>query len=308
MDVPAPWLPQNQRPPDFMRGESRGTGEVWHVPGWTRWSDNKRLRHLRGIVNQYGHDPHMRWYTVRVLEAAGAAPRDYRAQAAAILRHVQTIVYYSNEKGEQLQSPWRTIAVRTGDCDDSAVLVATMADSIRLPWRLVLGGNKRRWFGGSYPVRGVENDLPAANYAHIYVDLGWPPFSEGKRLPDGSPATTWMAAEPTVRGAPLGYDVIKHGPPKAGPNGTAILPELAGWGSVQWGGASATRRYAGEEELVPAAPPNPSPVGITTSAPGSTPVSRMLARVRWDLLVLGVVQATISGLLIQALMKRGSGR
>jgi transglutaminase-like putative cysteine protease len=187
---------------DFLQGEKRDTGRIWHVKGWHRWTDRRKLRYLREFAESYGNDPQMRWFTVQnVLEPAGAEPRDYKAQAAAILRYTQGL-YYANEPGEQIQSPWATIREKTGDCDDLAVLIATMAESIKLPWRYVIAGKDRQ----GRPYRYHEQKrAPArgANFYHIYVDLGWPPFAP----------TTWAAAEPTIRGLPLGHDVVTDGMP-----------------------------------------------------------------------------------------------
>ena len=43
--------------------------------------------------------------------------------------------------------------------------------------------------------------MPYAQFSHIYVVLGWPPFKP----------QAWASAETTISGAPLGYDVVMHG-------------------------------------------------------------------------------------------------
>ena len=151
---------------------------------------------------------------VAVCRAAGAPPRAYEKQAGALLRFVQERVYYVNEPGERLQDPFYTLKVGYGDCDDMALLLAALAESMRLPWRLAIsgsapGGRPRmvRWTEGEPYPSGVK-------WAHIYVRLGWPAFQP----------TTWVSAEPTIKGVPLGWDVVdvhkKHG--------KVVLPELAG--------------------------------------------------------------------------------
>jgi hypothetical protein len=192
------WVPQKF--PDFMQGESRLDGTVIPINGWIWQSDRARVKRLRELAKRYGGDPHMRFFVVNtVLKPAGVEQRDYPAQAAALLRWVQENIYYTNEPDEQVQSPWRTIKERTGDCDDSSVLLASMAESIRLPWKFALAGKNRqgklvRWIEGNPCPWGVQ-------YAHIYVVLGWPPFAP----------SVWASAEQTVRGAPLGYDVTVDG-------------------------------------------------------------------------------------------------
>ncbi len=97
-------------------GEFRGTDRVFHLAKWSRLPDRSKVATLRRFAEEYGSDPQMRWFTAKMLENAGVAPRDFRAQAAALLKFVQTNVYYTNEDGEQLQSPWRTLREKSGDC------------------------------------------------------------------------------------------------------------------------------------------------------------------------------------------------
>ena len=193
-------------PVDYMQGEDRKTGKIWHVRGWHKWGDKKKVRHLRKLAQEYGGDPHMRWFTVqRVLRPYGVEPRDYKRSAEAILHYVQHQIYYTNEPGEQIQSPWATIREQTGDCDDMALLACSMAESIRLNWRLVLSGTDRRgrpvrWADGTRFPRG-------ARFSHIYYEIGFPPFAPPEK-------TTWLASEPTIRGLPLGYDAAVQGVPQ----------------------------------------------------------------------------------------------
>lgn len=216
--------------PDFMQGESREHGVMVDVKGWHSWSDKRKLRWLRQFAERYAQDPAMNTFVAqRVLAAQGVAPRDYPAQAAAILRWVQSNIYYVNEPGEIVRSPWRTIKDRTGDCDDMAVLMATFAQTIGLPWRFVLAGKKgnkqvKYHEGGRWPW--------GAKMAHIYVQFGWPPFAENPKEWMDSPAMQWASAEPTVAGAPLGYDVVDHGF-SSDANGAATLPEMAGLGNPE---------------------------------------------------------------------------
>ena len=213
--------------PDFMEGESRQSGTVAVVPGWDRWGDAKKLRWIRQFAESYGRDPHMRWKAVEIFRQAGVQPRDWRGQAQAILSYVQGM-YYTNEPGEQIQSPWRTMAVRTGDCDDLTILAAALAESVALPWRLALAGRG----AGGRRVRYLEGQwIPwGASMEHIYLQIGWPPFRPQQ----------WASAEPTVRGLPLGHDVVLHGVPGE------VMPEFqgaySGYGAVAVGEESATHK------------------------------------------------------------------
>lgn len=181
-------------------------GKVFAEHGWKSWSDGRKLRFLRGMAKEYGMDPRMRHFVISQV-IPGVQNRDYAGQASALLTWVQRNIRYVNEPGEIIQTPFVTMDVGYGDCDDLAVLLASMAESIKLEWRFVLGGRKRngapaRWIEGTPKPWGVE-------FAHIYVMLGWPPFQ---------PAV-WQAAEPTMA-VPLGHDVVLQGPVGGG------MPEL----------------------------------------------------------------------------------
>ncbi len=199
------------RPVDFMQGERRDTGKIWHVRGWHGWSDRRKLRKLRELAEQYGNDPKMRWFVVQKVLMGNAQPRDYRAQAQAILSYVQNEIFYVNEPGEQIQSPWATLREKNGDCDDMAVLIVAMATSIGLPNRYVLAGRDRKGKSIRY-AEGRRAPPAGVNFFHIYCDMGWPPMKP----------TTWAAAEPTIKGLPLGHDVVLHGMPDGARGGSDV--------------------------------------------------------------------------------------
>lgn len=186
------------------------TAKTFHLPDWKAKDDKTRIDALRQVAMKAGRDPRIATLAVGVIREAGAQPRDYKGQATALLSWVQSQIYYINEPGERLQDPLYTLRVRYGDCDDMAMLLAAMYEACRLPWRFVLSGRDRkgkllRWVEGTPKKRAV--------WSHIYVIVGWPPYTPKK----------WLYAEPTLKGVPLGWDVVG-----AGKGGRAALPELAG--------------------------------------------------------------------------------
>jgi hypothetical protein len=222
-------------------GADQGAPRFLALPNWAKTDDRGRVKFIREITRDYGMDPRMRWYTARMLRRDGVVARDYPRMARSILKHVQTNIYYTQEAGEQLQSPWRTLDARTGDCDDMALLVGAMAESVGLPWKMALGGVDKkgrlaRWVDGTRWKPGV--------YSHIYPLLAWPP---------GRP-THWVAAEPTMQ-VPLGYDVTihgmdfdEHGRPSARPvtldkDGIAMLP--GGSPNLHGRGAAGQQAFSG---------------------------------------------------------------
>ena len=183
--------------------------KVYHLPEWDGYADPKRLDVIARIAKMRGRDPTIATLAVNILKQAGAEPRQYRKQAAALLNFVQNKLYYVNEPGERLQDPLYTLKVGYGDCDDLVIMLATLLESIRLPWKLVISGTK-----GRKKVRYHQGDkFPGAskkgyNWSHIYMMIGDRPFVPQK----------WYYAETTVRGAPLGWDVVE--------GDASIFPEL----------------------------------------------------------------------------------
>jgi hypothetical protein len=185
--------------------------QVHHVQGWGRMTDVERLAFIRKIVLRRGRDPRIAKLCVDIFRKASVKPRDYKGQAAALLAWVQNPknFYYVNEPAERLQDPIYSIRTKHGDCDDAAILLCTLFESVRLPWKLVLSGRDRYNGQKVRYVEGNRRNMSAA-WTHIYCAVGTPPFAPKK----------WYFCEPTVQGVPLGWDVID--------GDHSVLPEMAG--------------------------------------------------------------------------------
>lgn len=227
---PSPWLSsiprdetRNAHVPGFNDRKVRwDEGPPWptktyNQKNWYRQSDGRKLKLLRKYAKEYGRDMRLRQFVINfVLTPAGATfpSRQWAQQQSAILKWIQTNVAYINEPGELLQGPWHTLKVKSGDCDDMALLGAAMAESIMLPWRFVLAGRRAgrptRWAEGTPKPYGT-------NFQHIYLDFG---------EPAGKPRI-WRAAEPTMN-VPLGFDVVKNAADGGGRIDAG--PGHAGWG------------------------------------------------------------------------------
>ena len=169
--------------------------KVWHMPSWGSNDDAKRIAVLREISMRGGRDPRIATIAVNILKSASVPPRSYKKQAQALLKWVQTNIYYINEPSERLQDPAYTLKVGYGDCDDMAILLASLFEACRLEWRFVLSGKVKgkttRWIEGTpLPKNG--------KWAHIYLMVGYPPFQPKK----------WFFAEPTLSHVDLGWDII----------------------------------------------------------------------------------------------------
>jgi len=190
-----------------------GQPKLHHIPNWGALSDVQRLRVIRSIAMQRGRDPRIITQAVDIIRAAGVQPREYKRQAAALLKWVQNPknVYYINEPGERLQDPLFTLRAKLGDCDDMALLLCSFFEAVNLKWKLVLSGRQR---GTNAKKRYIEDtQMPAGvSWAHIYCMVGTPPFNP----------TEWYFCEPTVQNVPLGWDVID--------GDHSLLPEMGGSG------------------------------------------------------------------------------
>jgi transglutaminase-like putative cysteine protease len=266
--------------------DMQGRTYSWGPWGWR--SDRWRIRKLGQMVKEYGREPALRAFVVnRVLRPAGVPPEDYRGQAAALLKWVQTNIYYVNEPDELLQSPWWTMRLRNGDCDDMAILLASMAHSIAIPWRLVLGGSSRegrtRWAPGHGP------KPPGFTASHLYVDLGWPPFDP----------QVWAAAEPT-RNVALGTDLMIQ----AGPvEGRSDLGGVRGWGGTIVGRRVFTRRNSyGQADQ--AAEPTSLTDQLETAPLLERATTWIKTALKPDDIATGVISGVIQGLIIAVIMER----
>lgn len=210
-----PAVQQHLKPVKY-EGASPMQGRVNTIEGWESWDMGRRLAFLRAFTKDTARDPAVAAKAAHIIRASGKASRDHQAQWAALLKWVQTNILYVNEPNERIQSPQYTLTERLADCDDMAILLAALGESIRLPWRFVISGRSTK----GERVRFVEGSgaVPTnVQWSHIYLVCGWPPFQPAK----------WMFAEPTLD-VPLGWDTIAGRAPKGRADLAGRPRELAG--------------------------------------------------------------------------------
>jgi hypothetical protein len=182
--------------------------KVHHLPAWGGLEDPKRMEIIRRIAMQRGRDPRIATQAVKILKQYKVQPRQYKKQAAAILKWVQNPknMYYVNEPGERLQDPLYSLKVGYGDCDDLVILLLALYESIRLPTKLVISGLNK---STGQKVRHIEGQHYPKNvrWTHIYGMVGDHPFKTKK----------WYFFEPTMP-MPLGWDVIS--------GDSSMIPEM----------------------------------------------------------------------------------
>tara|TARA_Y100000310_G_scaffold303569_1_gene342026 strand:+ start:4869 stop:5855 length:987 start_codon:yes stop_codon:yes gene_type:complete len=191
-------LPVHELPTRVKELDMKGT-KVHHLPDWEGYDDPQKLAVIRKISEMRGRDPRIAQQAVGILKKAKVKPRQYKKQAAALLRWVQSPknVYYVNEPGERLQDPIYTLKQGHGDCDDQITLLCALFESIRLPWKLVISGREK---ATNKKVRYIEGSPypQGCAWSHIYCMVGTPPFRPDR----------WYFCECTVEGVPLGWDVV----------------------------------------------------------------------------------------------------
>ena len=107
--------------------------------------------------------------------------KDYWCEAKAVFDFAKAYVRYIRDPDdvELIQSVWRTLGRRAGDCDDGAILVSGLLASIGFPYRFItLKASPERpheWshvYAEAYiPGRGWT----AADWSVTHAGLGWEP-------------------------------------------------------------------------------------------------------------------------------------
>lgn len=120
--------------------------------------------------------------------------KDYSCEADRILEFVKRFIRYCRDPQhvELLQTPWRTLERRAGDCDDSSILIGAIAGAVGFPYRFITikadKGRPEQWSHVyakiEIPKRGwVGMD---ASVSHSYV--GWEPTRYFERAEWPEPA------------------------------------------------------------------------------------------------------------------------
>lgn len=92
---------------------------------------------MRAIARDYSKTPQVRDLAKRITVRCRA--KDYVCEARSLLHWVQREIKYQRDvlDAETLQTPDKTVADGSGDCDDKCILLAAMLLSIGHPARFV---------------------------------------------------------------------------------------------------------------------------------------------------------------------------
>lgn len=106
----------------------------------------------------------------------GCAQKDYACQAVALHAFVRDHILYVQDPidVERLQAPDKTLELAAGDCDDKAILLAAMLESIGHPSRFIAIGFEPGIYSHVYAETKIGDDWISAETTEP-VPLGWRP-------------------------------------------------------------------------------------------------------------------------------------
>ena len=124
----------------------------------------RTIEHIVELIKQGAKDFHVRQTAIDILVQRAVKPKDYLGEIKALFEWVQQNVRYTKDtvRVEVLHSAHRMLELRAGDCDDMAILLGAMLESIGHPVRLALSGPD--------PVR---QDLFTHIYVEVFHKVGW---------------------------------------------------------------------------------------------------------------------------------------
>lgn len=115
------------------------TGTLIAIPGGVE-GVKRTLSLMCELVRQFKTDLNIRTLAVELV--SGCAPKDARAELAALHAFCRDQIRYVGDVNgvETLQTPVQTLKSRSGDCDDKATLLASLAESINYSTRFLAIG------------------------------------------------------------------------------------------------------------------------------------------------------------------------
>lgn len=103
---------------------------------------SETVRRIKGLIRQGTRDFYVRQKAIDILLERKVKPKDYLGEVKALFEWVQQSVRYTKDafRVEMVHSARRMLELVAGDCDDMAILLGSMLQSIGHPVRLILTG------------------------------------------------------------------------------------------------------------------------------------------------------------------------
>jgi len=121
---------------------------------------------MKALVRQGAKDFYVRQGAIDILLEKQVRPKHYLGEIKALFEWVQGSIRYTKDpfRLEVLHSARRMLELRAGDCDDMAILLGAMLESIGHPVRLVLVG---------------PDPLRPRLFSHVYLEV----YHKGRWIP-----------------------------------------------------------------------------------------------------------------------------
>ena len=116
---------------------SHNTAELREIPSGNAGT-RETLKLMSGLVRRYKTALPIRELALRIIDRV-RGHKQFAAQVKAVHQFIRdNIQYVRDVRGvETLSTPIKTLEYRKGDCDDQAVLIASLLESIGHPTRFV---------------------------------------------------------------------------------------------------------------------------------------------------------------------------
>jgi transglutaminase-like putative cysteine protease len=133
------------------------------------------LRIMRRLVREWKKHPAVRNRTLEVLNFAPS--KEWLGEIERIFFFVRDHIRYTLDVNgiEVLQTPERTLLLGHGDCDDKAVLLASMLESVGHPTRFHAIGEQPGELTHVFVETRVGDDWFALDPTEAEADIGWSP-------------------------------------------------------------------------------------------------------------------------------------
>lgn len=157
---------------------------IHRIPGGeegTRATLSRMRKFVIDSIKDKKHGAFLRGLAIKITLDAGCKTKEFYCEAKSLFEWVRdNVKWIRDTRGfETLQYPYRTLAYGAGDCDDLSILLASLAISIGIPTKF----------------RAIAaNPARPDQFSHVYVMMD----------PVGN--DRWIAADPTVKSAPFGWE------------------------------------------------------------------------------------------------------
>jgi transglutaminase-like putative cysteine protease len=156
------------------------------IPAGPDGIDATLVTYMVPLVRKFRRHPLIRQLAVEIRQAMRIPGKDFLGEMKAIHRFVRDYITYVRDvrNVETLQEPPLTLSNRAGDCDDQALLVASLLESIGAPTRFVAMG-----FDPARPDH-YSHVLAEAQYNNRWIPIettlerpvGWSPPNQVVRM------------------------------------------------------------------------------------------------------------------------------